>query len=261
MDHPEVRAWLEEAVLQPVGLEHPPDLVADHLERCRGCAAERDALRATAVVLDFAIGPSQGARRRVLANVHQLGREPIGQTGREPRHQPAPGVAPVPLPARVTASGWLERLTPRLAAAMLALAVLLFGAGALSGLLLRGAGDEPARLPNVVAQMSDLAAAPDASYVTLRDAGGTAVGVVVHSPTTHRLAVISGPLPLVPEPGYWCYLERQGQRIAIGPMHQEEDMYFWAGPMGGPGDAGRPGDRFVVMAEGSDDPPVLVGEF
>jgi hypothetical protein len=263
MDHAEVRAWLEEAALEPGALEQPADpQVVGHLERCRACAAERDALRATAVALDLAIGPPIAARERVLANVRELGRERSAAPAANVV-APAAGTAATREPAaRTTLAGWLGRLTPRMAVAMIGLALVLLAVGALGGAL-GGAllrGDEPRRLDMAVAEMTRLAAQPGASQLALRDPEGNPAGMVIHDPATARLAVISASLP-GGDTDYWCYLERAGERTRIGPMHLEGETHYWAGPMGGPADAGRSGDRFLVLDERSDGAPVLVGEF
>ncbi|HSH22055.1 MAG TPA: hypothetical protein VK992_05555 [Candidatus Caenarcaniphilales bacterium] len=254
MDHPEARAWLEEAALQPGGIEAlpNPELVA-HVESCRACAAERDALRATAIALNLALGPPLGARERVLANVRELGRD----RGRAADRRPTAGSALVGTPAR---AGWLGRLTPRLAAALLGVAVLFFAAGALAGAFL-GRDVASSRLANATAQLAELSGQPGARQVTLHDQTGTPAGIVVHDATARRLAVLTSSLAPLADGRYFCYLERDGERVAIGPMHFEAGTGFWAGPIDGPDDAGREGDRFLVLVEGSAGAPVLVGQF
>jgi hypothetical protein len=255
MDHPEVRAWLEEAAAEPGVLDRPADPeIARHLEQCAGCAAERESLRATSVALDLAIGPSIGARQRVLDNVRELGRQ----------RRPADRRPPATEHRRGRYVGWFGDLAARPAAALLALGLLVFAVGALAGALGGGllADDEPQRrLDRAVAEMTRLAADPGSVQLTLRDEAGSPAGLVVHDPAAARLAVVSGALPDGAAADYWCYLERDGRRTPIGPMHVEGETHFWAGPMDGVADAGRPGDRFLVMGRDSDGPPVLVGDF
>lgn len=254
MDHSDVRAWLEDAAVEPGGLDGPPAAeIARHLGECAACAAERDSLRATSVALDLAIGPPIGARQRVLNNVRQLGRE----------RRPA-DTEPRAATRRPGSLGWFGGLAARPAVAMLALGLLLFAVGALAGVLGGGllTDDEPQRrLDRAVAEMTRLAADPASVQLTLRDAAGNPAGLVVHHPASARLAVVSSSLPGGAAADYWCYLERDGQRTTIGPMHVEGATHFWAGPMDGPADAGRSGDRFLVMARDSGEPPVLVGDF
>jgi hypothetical protein len=254
MDHPDVRAWLEEAAVEPGALDRPADTeIARHLEQCAGCAAERESLRATSVALDLAIGPSIGARQRVLDNVRELGRQ------RRPADKPRQVLSE---PRRNL--GWFGGLAARPAVALLALGLLVFAVGALAGALGSGllADDEPQRrLDRAVAEMTRLAADPGSVQLTLRDGDGSPAGFVVHDPAAARLAVISTALPHGAAADYWCYLERDGRRTPIGPMHLEGETHFWAGPTDAVADAGRPGDRLLVMGRDSDGPPVLVGEF
>lgn len=248
MDHPEVRAWLEEAALLPGGLDAPAEeAVAAHLESCPACAAERESLRATSVALDLAIGPPLAARERVLANVRLLGRERGGQAGSERR-----GLLE-------RAAGRLSATRPRAALALMGLAAAILLAGAVATIwLARDA--PPSRLAMVATQMAEVAAQPDARPLTLRDRDGAAAGLVLHSASADRLVVMSAALEPSDSGRYNCYLERDGQRSEIGPMHFEAEMSFWAGPMSGPEDAGRVGDRFVVL-DPSGEVPVLTGEF
>lgn len=247
MDHPEVRAWLEEAALGPGDLGHPSDpRVAAHLETCPACAAERDALQAVGVALGVAIGPPRGARERVLAGVAELGRE------RRP--------VPARRPSRVLGRWRLARPSLPALTAALGVAVLLLIGGAVLGGLLRPA-PEASGLERVAVQLGELIRDPEANHVTLRDQAGAPAGLVVHSPARQRLVVLSTALTEPADGGYSCYLERDAQSVVIGPMHFDDRAAYWAGPMDQPADAGRPGDRFVVRRDGSDGPPVLVGEF
>jgi len=82
----------------------------------------------------------------------------------------------------------------------------------------------------------------------------------VHSMARQELAVLSSTLEPPAAGGYDCYLERDGQRTLIGPMHFDRETAFWAGPVGGPVDAGRSGDRFLILHDGRDD-VVLWGQF
>lgn len=247
MDHPEVRAWMEDAVLQAGGLERPADAeVAAHLETCAACDTERRALQATAVAIDLTIGPSRGARERVLANVRLL--------GRERRRTP---------PAATTADwrAWQRMPARRAAFALLGLAVLMFTAGALTATLLRRDDPAPGRLASAAVEMADLVRDSDTRQVALLDRAGAPAGLVLHSATRDRLVVMTSALEPPTSGRYSCFLERDGERRPIGPMHFVDRTAFWAGPMGGPADAGRAGDRFVVVLDPSDGVPALAGEF
>jgi hypothetical protein len=253
MDHPEVRAWLEEASLLPGGLDEPADpRVEAHLDACSTCAAERDAMRATAIALNLAIGPPRAARERILSNVQMLGRQ----------RGPAVGTrGAVPVASGTRRMPWLARPRFGTALALLALGALVFAAGIVTAGLLDRDAVEPSRVARVVAEMAEVVAEPDARSLTLRDRAGAPAGLVVHSAARDRLVVMTSALESTASGRYSCYLERDGERSEIGPMHFEGDTSFWAGPMGGPADAGRRGDRFVVVLDPSDGVPVLAGDF
>ncbi|MBX3031949.1 MAG: hypothetical protein KF809_17525 [Chloroflexi bacterium] len=89
-------------------------------------------------------------------------------------------------------------------------------------------------------------------------------GVVLVSPGTGELAVVSGALEPPPTPDrYWCFLERDGTEYRVGPMHMDGALAFWAGtPQGDvPADLGRQGDRFIVRLEAPGASPALTGTF
>jgi hypothetical protein len=112
-----------------------------------------------------------------------------------------------------------------------------------------------------VSVLGELVLDPASQTVTLRDGGRATAGLVVYNAPRDQLVVLSAALAEPDAGRYFCYLERESERVPIGPMHFESDTAFWAGPMSGPDDAGRPGDRFLVVLEDSDALPVLVGEF
>jgi anti-sigma factor RsiW len=254
MDHADVRAWLADAFFRPGLLraldDDHPDAASDdpqvaglrqHLATCDQCGAELVALRSTAVALDLALGPPAGARERVLARVSELGRERKAA----PRRR-----------------WWRPTLSlPRAAAALAVFAAIVFGLGAAAGLILSSAGDQPSRLAAVLAQMDERLAEPGVLQATLRDGSGSGAGLVVLSPDSQRLAVFTASLEPPSTGRYECYLERNGERTLIGPMIFEGPVAFWAGPVDTPADAGRPGDRFLVLLGAADGEPRLQTEF
>ncbi len=269
MDHADVRAWLEDAFFRPGTLrrldERDPRFdedplsadVRDHLDACAECANELRALRATGVALDVGFGPSPAARERMLASVRQLGRQRGASVEAATSTTARPSVVS-PLPRRAT----LPRATLLRAAAVVALLVLAFGAGTLVGVAWPGT-DEPEegpRLANAASMMSELLAEPDARSLRLIDSARVPAGFVVHSPSRQQLAVLTSALERPAEGRYECYLQRNGQLIFIGPMHFEDGTAFWAGRVTAIQDAGRAGDRFVVM-HGPPDEPALWGQF
>lgn len=144
---------------------------------------------------------------------------------------------------------------------MAVVAAICFGLGAVAGLLLSSAGDQPSRLANALAQLDERLAEPAVRQQTLLDESGSGAGLVVLSPSSQRLAVFTASLEPVPTGRYECYLERDGERTLIGPMGFEGPVAFWAGPIDAPPDAGRPGDRFLVLLGPSDGEPRLQTEF
>jgi len=269
MDHAEVRAWLEEAFFRPGALrrveaEGVPDggseradeaKVRQHLLGCADCSRELRSLRVTSVALDVGLGPPPAARQRTLAKVHQIGRE--RRPGPAQTASATSAAANQPRrPARAAARPAVLRW-----AAALLVVLIAFGSGALLGLGWPGR-EEPAgpRLENAAAMLGDLMSEPDSQHIQLLDTEDEPAGLVVHSVARQQLAVLSSTLEPPAEGGYDCYLERDGQRTLIGPMHFDGETAFWAGPVGGPADAGRSGDRFLILHDGQND-VVLWGQF
>lgn len=249
MDHADVRAWLDDAFFLPGrlrALDDAPAADSDltplraHLASCAECSAELDALHTTAAALDLALGPPPAARERVLANVRDLGRE----------RRPVAGVA-----------FFRRRISLARASAAVALGVVLaLGLGSVLGAASR-APEEPSRLSQAVAQIGERLRDPDVQQLALRDGSGERAGLLFLSASAGRLAVFTSAL-LPPARGeYGCYLERDGERTAIGPMHFEGEVAFWAGPMSGPADLGRSGDRFLVTLDEADSQPALWADF
>src|SRR5262245_20657955 len=98
MDHDEVRELLEDAAVEPGGLERlmagdtpTAALVAGHLAGCPSCTDELDRLRRSVGVIRPAVRavPPPELRQRTLDYVAALGR---------PRGADAAAAAPVPLP-------------------------------------------------------------------------------------------------------------------------------------------------------------------
>ena len=252
MDHAEVRAWLEEAFFRPGalrrlgddGVDDEPGMAAVrvHLAECAECRQELLSLRATGLALDVGLGPSPAAEGRMLAGVRALGRR------RDARPADS-GLAP-------------PRVGLLRAAAVLGILLLAFGAGALAGvrwLAPQPAADGP-RLEQAAAALGELTGVPDAQQIQLHDRANAPAGLVVHSAARQRLAVLTSSLEQPATGRYGCYMERDGERTFIGPMHFDGDMAFWAGPVGDPSDAGLPGDRFLVTMEDENE-VVLWGQF
>jgi hypothetical protein len=108
--------------------------------------------------------------------------------------------------------------------------------------------------------MGELLAEPDAVELRLLDGAGEPAGIVVHSPSRQELAVLTSVLDRPATGRYECYLERDGESVFIGPMHFEDGTAFWAGPVAVIADAGRAGDRFMVM-HGAGAEPALWAQY
>ena len=243
MDHPDVRAWLDEAFFVPGAREADDPAAAavrDHLAECAACSAHAAALRRTALMLDLARGPSPQVRERVVATVRNVGRPAHAEPGhrlRWPRW----------------AVGW------RLAAAVLVVGVVSASLGVLVGQATRPSPPEVQRLAAAVEMMSSLAARPTTHETVLRDAAGNAGGVALMSPESHEVAIFTSALTAPAEDGYHCYLEQDGRREWIGLMGQANGLAFWAGQMDESMTAA-PNDQLVIAAD-ADAPAILSGQF
>jgi hypothetical protein len=228
MDHDAAREWIDEAFLAP-GMREDDDstsrAVRAHLASCADCAGYDEATRRAALKLDIARGPSPDVRARTLAAAQRLDRTR------------SVGAASTAAPR--TSGG----LTWRLAALVLAVAVLGAGAGAWWANAARQDSDH---LADAVAMMATLANRPGAHEVVLRDASGTGNGIAVMNEVTHELAVLATHLPAGTD--YDCYLERAGQRTRIGHMYADRGVQYWAGEMDATMEM-QPGDMLVVAAD------------
>lgn len=228
MDHEAVREWLDEAFLAP-GMRDDDDptarAVRAHLATCDECGAYDEATRRAGLKLDLVRGPSPEVRTRTMAAAHRLARARSGAAGTAAQQETRGG------------------LTWRLAALVLAIAVLGAGAGAWWA---NGARPDSDHLADAVAMMSTLATEAGAHEVILRDAAGTGNGLAVMSATSHQLAVFATHLPTGVE--FHCYLERHGERKWIGSMYVDGGVQFWAGAMESGIDM-QPGDVLIVAAD------------
>jgi hypothetical protein len=258
MDHAQVLDRLEEAFFGPGHLatidtdaSDTGEAVRRHLAGCERCRAEYDALATTGTLLAMAapesLAPSPEVRARVLATVAATGRA---------RDRDA---------ARTPTSGVRRRRATIVAGLAAAAVVLLLVGGAVLGPFLapRGASDpdEGSRLAAVGRVMDRLLADPSHRSATLVDDDGDPAGTVVIGGATPELAVISTSLEKPPgDLEYFCFVVRGAERTSIGRMHFRGDTAYWAGPID-VADAGRAGDRFVVILDGAGNDPALSGQF
>ena len=266
MDHAEVRERLETALLSPGKLQsldaetvESGEELRAHLSACAACRAELEALRNTAAVLaaaapDSLRAPSGGAERLL---------EAVRTTG-VARSRAVARAARTPAASRRFADRWFggTALAPLVASAA---ALVVVAVGLLGVQLLQDrdrAAQQARELGRVAALTDQVLRQPDGERVVLVDARGDPAGTLVYSRSSRDLVVVSD--ALAPPAGgsrYACYLERGGDRTQIGWMRFSQDLAYWGGKMSGPSDAGREGDRFVVVLDTPGGAPALAGEF
>jgi hypothetical protein len=293
MDHAEVQTRLEAAVTGPGKLaaleaDRSAEGVAliSHLEDCDPCRRELEAWRLVDASLavgtpDTVVSPPE-ARSRILAAVVSQG-VARGAGASVPPPIPIAPDAPVDVRADLTASGTTRRPssvlrrtttseTPtsrgtgfRWLALAAAAAVAIFVLGAILGGplgLTPQPEDVPSRADRVVNAALEVLSLRGHSTAALTTSTGQPGGFVAMSPGSGDLVVVSQALePPLGAAEYECFLERDEDRSYIGDMHQvSEELWFWAGPVSEPSDAGLPGDEFLVILQGSTE-PTLSGEF
>jgi hypothetical protein len=276
MDHNDVRELLEDAAVEPGGLERlmagdTPNaaLVAGHLAGCAECAAEMERLRRSVGMIRPAVQavPPPELRERTLAYVAALGR-PRGTEATELAEEPAAPAAidraPVPVAARRR-----PRYAPLLAmAAVLVLAVVGTGlaVNASRDTVARGQAAEIEALGDVARWTLDVDAQPDAKRIELASANGDGTNAtLLYSPKTSGLVVVAE--KLVPPPNgkeYRCWVEIGGQRQPIGRMFFGGDLAYWVGDVpevAGLDQSARFGVSLIDLASPqTPGQPVLVGE-
>jgi hypothetical protein len=261
MDHSEVREILEDAAIEPNGLERlmagdtaAASIVAGHLAGCPDCAEELERLRRSVGVIRPSVQavPPPELRARTLAYVAALGRHRGGaaaaateQTATaagssaavaEPR-QPD-GAAPVGAPPVALAS---RRIGPARLARLAGLAAALIVAVTGTALLVNASHEASTRhLTAEVAALGDVArwtlrvdSEPDARRVALAGAMGAnpeATGTLVFSPVSTELVVVAE--GLAPAPAgreYRCWVEVDGDRALVGKMFFGGGLAYWVG--------------------------------
>jgi len=287
MEHDEVRELLQDAAVEPGGLERLmagdtpiAAALAGHLAGCPECADELERLRRSVAVIRPVVRavPPPELRERTLAYVAAVGRPrgPAATTGAEPS---AAGTEPARVaPVAAAAAGSLEPqpIRPRRAASLrtvagiaAALIVAVVGTGAIVSTSRDGQAREQAAeieaLGDVARWTLRVDAQPDVRRVALASANGsTATGTVVVSPSAMEVVVVADALGQ-PAAGheYRCWVEVNGARQPIGKMFFGGDLAYWVGPVAGvrnlPANA-HFGVSLVELASGSVGQPVLEGE-
>jgi hypothetical protein len=294
MDHTEVRELLEDAAIEPGGLDRlmagdtpTASIVAGHLAGCDECAEELERLRRSVGLIQPTVRavPPPELRARTLAYVAALGR-PRGGASDVPTIASVPGIAPASNPVVPTGSAQPGPVTPlgptagrrrdrRLRIGWVAslAAVLIVAVGGTTLVLNAGHSATSARLFAEIDALGDVArwtlrvdAQPDVRRIQLASATGSqATGTLVFSPTSTELVIVAD--HLTPAPAgreYRCWVERDGQRSAIGKMFFGGSLAYWVGDV--PQVAGlAPGASFGVSlvdlgASGAPSEPVLVAD-
>jgi hypothetical protein len=268
MDHNEVQEILQDAAVEPGGLERlmagdtpTAGVVAGHLTGCSTCSAELERLRRSVGVIRPAVRevPPPELRQRTLDFVAAVGRP------RGPVLEDQPPVSPAE-------TGRVPRRLPALRT-LAALAAVLIVAVAGTGLLVAGSRDAIVRDQAAeVEALSDVArwtmrvdGQPDARRIALASTTGAGTtGTLLFSPSSTELVVVADALVRPPVGReYRCWVEIGGARRPIGKMFFGGDLAYWVGPV--PAIADLPADaRFGVSlvdlggTPGSSE-PVLVG--
>jgi len=276
MGHDEVRELLQDAAVEPGGLERlmagdtpTAAAVAGHLAGCPECTDELDRLRRSVGLIRPAIQavPPPELRERTLQYVAEMGRPRGGDTAAAATARGDGRAAGGPLTIAPRPGRVLDLRSFAALAAMLILAV------AATGLVVGGGRDAVIR-----DQAAELEAVGDVARWTLRvdakdDArrvalasttGVTTSGTLVFSPSSTELVVVADDLAR-PAPGfeYRCWVELNGTRETIGRMFFGGNLAYWVGPV--PEVAGLAGGAHfgvsLVSTTGPNEPgqPVLEG--
>jgi hypothetical protein len=276
MDHNEVRELLEDAAVEPGGLERlmagdTPNaaLVAGHLAGCAECTAEMERLRRSVGMIRPAVQavPPPELRERTLAYVAALGR-PRGADIAAMTGGSAPPASIDRVPVAM-APRRRPRFAPLLAmAAVLVLAVVGTGVAvnASRDTVARGQAAEIEALGDVARWTLDVDAQPDAKRIELASATGDGTNAtLLYSPKTSGLVVVAE--KLVPPPTgkeYRCWVEIGGQRQPIGRMFFGGNLAYWVGDVpevAGLDQSARFGVSLIDLASPqTPGQPVLVGE-
>ena len=247
MEHSEVREILEDAAIEPGGLERlmagdtpTASLVAGHLAGCPDCAAELERLRRSVALIAPVVRdvPPPELRERTLAFVAAVGRPrglPIDDRVSERTEAGVPAAMPA-APAAAQPARRVSRLAPilRLAAALVvAVAGTAFVATSSRDGELRLQAAEIEALGDVARWTLRIDQSADAHRVALASTTGSAVtGQLLYSPTSTELVVVAdGLVPPAAGREYMCWVEADGKRSTIGKMFFGGDVAYWVGPV------------------------------
>jgi hypothetical protein len=252
MDHSEVRELLEDAAIEPDGLERlmagdtaQASIVAGHVAGCPDCAEELERLHRSVAMIRPTVRavPPPELRERTLAYVAAVGRprgaQAVAQSAPAPQptdpHVPersAALAAPIPLGAgphsRSNRLGWLAAMAAELIVAVSGTAVVVnttseTRASALSA--------EIEALGDVTRWTLRVDSQTDVRRLQLASATGTATSAsLVYSPSSTELVIVADQLA-APIAGkeYRCWIEVDGKRSSIGRMFFGGQLAYWVG--------------------------------
>jgi hypothetical protein len=253
MDHTEVRELLEDAAIEPGGLERlmagdtpTASIVAGHLAGCADCAEELERLRRSVGLIrpEVQLVPPPELKERTLAYVAAIGR-PRGATAvadASPTTPPVPTqaaaatpIAPVEPSAptsiasrRPNRLGWIASLAAALIVAVGGTALVLNANHAATAQAL---ADEVDALGDVARWTLRVDAQPDVRRIELASATGTTTtGSLVYSPSSTELVVVAE--HLAPAPAgheYRCWVDVDGKRTGVGKMFFGGALAYWVG--------------------------------
>jgi hypothetical protein len=265
MDHDEVRELLQDAAVEPGGLDRlmagdtpTAAVVAGHLAGCPDCSDEMERLRRSVGVIRPAVQavPPPELRQKTFDYVAALGR-PRGGTAGPAASEPE---------RRTRVSGNRLRNLAALAAALI---VAVTGTAVLVGggrdAVVRGQAAEIEALGDVARWTVRVDGRPDVRRVDLAStSGGSTTGTLLFSPSSTELVVVSDDLAAPPaNHENRCWVDVGGSRRPIGKMFFGGDLAYWVGDV--PDVAGLPADaKFGVSlidlaAQGVPGQPVLTG--
>ena len=247
MEHSEVREILEDAAIEPGGLERlmagdtpTASLVAGHLAGCPDCAAELERLRRSVALIAPVVRdvPPPELRERTLAFVAAVGR-PRGLPIDDRVSERTEAGVPAAMPAAPAAAQPARRVSPL--APILGLAAALVVAVAGTAFVATSSRDGELRLQAAeIEALGDVARwtlridqSADAHRVALASTTGSAVtGQLLYSPTSTELVVVADGLgPPAAGREYKCWVEADGKRSTIGKMFFGGDVAYWVGPV------------------------------
>lgn len=287
MDHHDVRDMLEDAALEPDGLERlmagdtpTAALVAGHLAGCPDCAEELARLHRAAGLIRPVVrsAPAPELRQRTLAFVAAVGRprgrsvgDLAGPVAPEPSRPAIEPSASVAIPTDAVIAARAGRRADRLPA-LAGLAAALIVAVAATGVVLnanrdadvRSQTDQVEALGKVARWTLRVDGRPDVRRIALTSTTGAATTArLVFSPSTTELVVVAD--QLAPPPAgreYRCWLEVDGTRASIGKMYFGGDLAYWVGDvaeLAGLGPDARFGVSLVELSGSEPGEPVLIG--